>query len=80
MLSTLTKSAGVTKNNGLSITFDNIVIIIIIIMIVIIIIIKYQVAVRRGIVCLMGRKTSSALGGSLSRDDVSIKELVGGNH
>ena len=35
---------------------------------------------RPGIVCLMGRKNSSTLGGSLSRDGVSIKALVGGNH
>ena len=28
----------------------------------------------------MGRKNSSALGGSLSRDGVSKKTLVGGNH
>ena len=58
-----------------------IVIIIIIIIIVIIIspsLLKYRVGVRRGIVCLMGRKNSSALGGSLSRDGVSIKTLVGG--
>ena len=32
---------------------------------------KYRVGV-----CLMGRKNSSALGGSLSRDGVSIKTLV----
>ena len=37
---------------------------------------KYQVGIRQGIVCLMGRKNSSALGGSLSRDVVSIKILV----
>ena len=28
------------------------------------------------IFCLIGRKSSSSLGGSLSRDDVSIKILV----
>ena len=62
-----------------------IIIIIIIIKVIIIIIIsprllKYQVGVQRGIVCLMGRENSSALGGSLSRDGVSIKTLAGGNH
>ena len=35
--------------------------------------IKYWVGIRRGIVCLMDRKNSSALGGSLSRDGVFIK-------
>ena len=56
---------------------------IIIIIIIIIIsprLLKYQVGVRRGIVCLMSRENSSALGGSLSRDGVSIKKLLGGNH
>ena len=62
-----------------------IIIIIIKVIIIIIIIIslrllKYQVGVRRGIVCLMGRENSSALGGSLSRDGISIKTLVGRNH
>ena len=32
------------------------------------------------IIIIMGRKNSSALGVSLSRDGVSIKTLVGGNH
>ena len=41
---------------------------------------KYRVSVLRGIVYLMGRKNSSALGGSLFRDCVSIKTLVGRNH
>ena len=36
---------------------------------------KYRVGV-----CLTGRKNLSALVGSLSRDGVSIKTLVGGNH
>ena len=40
---------------------------------------KYRVGVRPGIDCLMGRKFLSALGGSLSRDVVSVKTLVGGN-
>ena len=48
-------------------------IMIIIIIIMIMIIIKYWVGVRRGIVCLMDRKNSSALGDSLSRDGASIK-------
>ena len=60
------------------------IMIIIIIKVIIIIIsprlLKYQVGVRRGIVCLMGRENSSALGGRLSRDGVSIKTLAGGNH
>ena len=60
------------------------IIIIIITMTVIIIIsprhFKYRVGARRAIVCLMGRKNSSALGGSLSRNGVSIKTLVGGNY
>ena len=47
--------------------------IIIIIIIIIVIIIFYRVSVRRAVVCLIGRKNSSALGGSLSRDSVSIK-------
>ena len=50
-------------------------------MIMIIIIIpetlKYRVGVRWEIVWLMDRKNSSALGGSLSRDGVSMKTLVG---
>ena len=46
---------------------------IIIIIIIIVIIIFYRVSVRRAVVCLIGRKNSSALGGSLSRDSVSIK-------
>ena len=41
---------------------------------------KYRAGVRRGIVRLMRRKNSSALGGSLPRGGVSIKTLVGGNH
>ena len=41
---------------------------------------KCWVGIRWEIVCLMGRKNSSALGGSLSRDGVSIKTLVGGSH
>ena len=45
----------------------------IIIIITIVIIIIYRVSVRRAVVCLIGRKNSSALGGSLSRDSVSIK-------
>ena len=49
------------------------VIIIIIIIITILENIKYWVGNWRGIVCLMGRKNSSALGGSLSRDAVLIK-------
>ena len=44
-----------------------------IIIIIIVIIIFYRVSVRRAVVCLIGRKNSSALGGSLSRDSVSIK-------
>ena len=38
-------------------------------------ILRYRVGIRWGIVCPMGRKKSSALGGSLSRDGVSIKRL-----
>ena len=38
--------------------------------------IKYRVGVRRAMVCFMDRKNSSALGGNLSRDGVSIKILV----
>ena len=54
-----------------------IIIIKIIIMIITIIIttphtMKYLVGVRQGIVCLMGRKNSSDLVGSLSRDGVLI--------
>ena len=49
---------------------------IIIIIILIVIIIFYRVGVRRAIVCLIGRKNTSVLGGSLSRDSVSIKILV----
>ena len=41
---------------------------------------KYWIGIQQGIVCLMGRKNSSALGGSLSRAGVSIKTLVGKNH
>ena len=47
--------------------------VIIIIIITILENIKYWVGNWRGIVCLMGRKNSSALGGSLSRDAVLIK-------
>ena len=46
----------------------------------IMILIIIPVGVRRGIVCLMGRKNSSALAGIISRDGVSIKRPVGGNH
>ena len=35
--------------------------------------IRYRVGVQRAIVCFMDRKNSSALGGNLSRDGVSIK-------
>ena len=35
--------------------------------------IEYRVGIWQRIVCLMGIKNASALGGSLSRDDVSIK-------
>ena len=38
---------------------------------------KCWVGVRRGIVCLMSRKNSSALGGTLSIDGVSIEIPVG---
>ena len=41
---------------------------------------KYWFGVWQGIVCLMDRKSSSALGGSLSRDGDSIKALAGQNH
>ena len=41
---------------------------------------KHRVGVRREIIGLMGRKNPSALGGSLSRNGVSIKTPVGGNH
>ena len=56
------------------------IIIIIIIIIISVKLLKYRVGVRRGIVCLLGRKNSLALGGSLSRDGVSIKTLLGENH
>ena len=48
----------------------------IITMLITIIITKYLVGVRQGIVYLMGRKNSSDLGGSLSRDGVLINILV----
>ena len=35
--------------------------------------IKYQVGIEQGIVCVMGSNNSSALSGSHSRDDISIK-------
>ena len=57
-----------------------IIIIIIIIIIISVKLLKYRVGVRRGIVCLLGRKNSLALGDSLSRDGVSIKTLLGENH
>ena len=56
------------------------IIIIIIIIIISVKLLKYRVGVRRGIVCLLGRKNSLALGDSLSRDGVSIKTLLGENH
>ena len=40
---------------------------------------KYRVGVRRGIVCLMGRRDSSALAGNPPNDGVTIKILVGEN-
>ena len=71
------------NNNNNDNNNNNIMIIISIIIKTITIIsetLKYRVGVRRGIVYLMGRKNTSALGGSLSRDGVSIKRLVRGNH
>ena len=41
---------------------------------------KYRVGVCQGIVCLMGRKNTAALGGSLSRNGISINTLDDENH